>query len=158
MKTLPLFVLVTIIPFAAASSANLGGGIGQGPLLINKSEMAIGKPDLARCQGTKCAGPGDKIRNQQGSEETMGSPELANCRGTKCAGPGDTIRNRQDMDTTQQLAGNRGGQSTSGTKKGARHHDGSQVMPELADNRGGQATSGAKKGPRHHDDRIGNPA
>lgn len=158
MKTLPMLVLVTLIPVAAASSANIGNTFGQDQILLITSEKAIANPELAKCRGTKCAGPGDTIRNQQGSEKTLGGPELAKCRGTKCAGPGDAIRNGQDMDAAQQLAGNRGGQSTSGTKKGARHHDGSRVMPALADNRGGQATSGTKKGPRHHDDLIENAA
>lgn len=93
MKTLPMFVLVLLIPVAAASSANLASAFGQSQLLPTTSE------------------------------KTIGNPELAKCRGTKCAGPGDAIRNGQDMDTAHQLAGNRGGQSTSGTKKGPRHHD-----------------------------------
>jgi hypothetical protein len=118
-----MLLLVTLIPVAAANSANLGNDIGQGQLPPNTSVEILGNPELAKCQGTKCAGRGDKIRSQQGSEQTLDSPVLAKCRGTKCAGRGDTIRNGQDMDTAEQLAGNRGGQSTSGTKKGARHHD-----------------------------------
>jgi hypothetical protein len=88
-----MLLLVTLIPVAAANSANLGNDIGQGQLPPNTSVEILGNPELARCQGAKCAGRGD------------------------------TIRNGQDMDTAEQLAGNRGGQSTSGTKKGARNHD-----------------------------------
>jgi hypothetical protein len=128
MKTLPTLLLVTLIPLAAASSVNLGNGIGAGQPLPNTSGDGIGNPDVAVC------------------------------RGTKCAGPRDTIRNGQDLNGAEQLVGNRGGKSTSGTKKGPRHHDGSQAMPALAGNRGGQTTSGTKKGPRHHDDRIVSPA
>ena len=94
MKTLPVIVLVMLIPLAAASSSiHVWNGYGQGQVLPNTSEEAIGNPDLAKC------------------------------RGTKCAGSGDTIRNGQDVDGTQRFAGSRGGQTTSGAKKGARHLD-----------------------------------
>jgi general stress protein YciG len=155
MKALPVIVLVTLIPIATfASAASIGTGVGQGQVAPITAEEAIGSPDLARCQGAKCAGPGDRIRNGQ---DMIGSPDLAKCQGAKCAGPGDRIRNGQDIQGTQQLAGDRGGQATSGTKKGSRHHDDQSAMPVLAGSRGGQASAGTRKGSRHHDDEIGNP-
>lgn len=121
MKALPVIVLVALIPVATfASTASIGNGIGQGQTPPNTSEAMIGSFDLAKCQGTKCAGPGDRIRNGQ---DMIGSPDLARCQGAKCAGPGDRIRNGQDIDGRHPLADNRGGQSSSGTRKGSRHHD-----------------------------------
>jgi hypothetical protein len=55
------------------------------------------------------------------------------------------------------LAGNRGGQSSAGTKKGSRHYDDQPATPVLAGNRGGQSSSGTRKESRYHDDEIGNP-
>ena len=128
MKTLPAIVLVTLIPIATfASATSIWSGVGQGRMAPITAEEAIGSRDLARCQGTKCSGPGDRIRNGQ------------------------------EIQGTQQLADNRGGQVSSGTKKGSRHHDDQSAMPVMADNRGGQASSGTRKGSRHHDDEIGNP-
>jgi hypothetical protein len=156
MKTLPMFVLVTLIPVAAASSANLGNSFGQDQMLPITLEKAMGNPELAKCRGAKCAGPGDTIRNGQDMDTAQ---QLAGNRGGQAtSGTKKGSRHHDGSQVMPELADNRGGQATSGAKKGARHHDGSQVMPELADNRGGQATSGTKKGPRHHDDLIGSPA
>jgi len=94
MKALPVIVLVALIPVATfASTASIGNGIGQGQTPPNTSEAMIGSFDLAICQGKKCASQGDRIRNGQ------------------------------DIQGTQQLAGSRGGDATSGTRKGSRHHD-----------------------------------
>lgn len=87
----------------------------------------------------------------------QGGPELARCRGTKCAGPGDQIRNEPDVQDGQRVAGDRGGQATAGGKKGRRHHETPESLPLLAGDRGGQATAGGKKGRRHHDNDIFEP-
>lgn len=81
----------------------------------------------------------------------QGAYELARCQGRKCAGPGDQIRNEPDGHDGQLLAGGRGGQATAGDKKGRRYRENPTLLPLLAGDRGGQATAGGKKGRRHHD-------
>lgn len=126
MKTLPVIVLATLIPVVAlASTTNAGNGVAPIQISARADEGTIRSPDLARCQGTKCAGPGDRIRNGQ------------------------------DFDGAQRLAGNRGGEVSSGSKKGRRHHEGEPATPLVAGNRGGQSSAGSKKGSRHHDNAIG---
>ena len=156
MKALPVIVLVTLIPVATfASTASIGNGIGQGQIPANTSEAMIGSPDLARCQGAKCAGPGDRIRNGQ---DIDGRHPLADNRGGQTtSGTKKGSRHYDDQPAAPVMADNRGGQTTSGTKKGSRHYDDQPATPVLAGNRGGQSSSGTRKGSRHHDDEIGNP-
>jgi len=122
MKTLPMIVLVTVIPLTSvAGTVEVDKGFEQAQITTNTDVGLKGSPEIARCTGTKCAGPGDKIRKEQ------------------------------DSHGTQRVSDNRGGQVTSGDKKGSRKHHEKAAMPVLAGNRGGQSSSGSKKGPRHSD-------
>ena len=122
MKTLPMIVLITVFPVASfAGTGNVDKDFEQAQITANTDV------------------------------ELKGSPEIARCTGTKCAGPGDTIRNEQGILGTQRVADNRGGQVTSGDKKGSRKHREKAAMPLVAGNRGGQSSAGTKKGPRHTD-------
>ena len=124
MKTLATFVFVSLIPVAALG-ANINAVNGVDPIRISSDTdwEMNGGPELGRCQGKKCAGPGDKIRNEQGVQESL------------------------------RLAGSRGGEATSGDKKGSRRHGESKGIPLLAGNRGGRSSAGSKKGRRHYDER-----
>ena len=122
MRALPIAIFVALIPVAAqAGSTDIRDVVEQIIAPINIDGGLEGGREFARCQGRKCAGPGDKIKNEH---------------------------NIQDA---QRLAGDRGGEATAGGKKGRRHHDNPESMPLLAGDRGGEATAGGKKGRRHHD-------
>ena len=128
MKALAMLAFVTLIPVTVLG-ANSNAGNGTEPVRISND-------------------------TDWGSN---GSPELARCQGKKCAGPGDTTKNDRGVQGVQQLAGSRGGEATSGDKKGSRRHAELNVVPLLAGNRGGSSSAGTKKGRRYHDEGICEP-
>ncbi len=84
MKAFSIAILVTLLPCAAIATASGAG------TYHSSDDGLLGGSTIARCQGKKCAGPGDVIRMVPG------------------------IR------LDPRLSDNRGGRATAGSKKGSR--------------------------------------
>ncbi len=154
MNTFPMIVLVALIPVGALAGADTAG-IQVDSITISSGTVSRVDRDsaIAKCQGRKCAGPGDTIKNQAGIQ---GMDRLSGNRGGQTTSGGKKgARHLEDVESGFQTVGNCGGEATAGSKKGSRHSDTPDASLQLAGNRGGQVSSGAKKGARHSDVPVG---
>lgn len=154
MNAFPIIVLVALIP-VAAMAGNDATEIRVDSITTSAESVSRVQSDSAieKCQGRKCAGPGDTIRSQPVIQDME---RLSGNRGGQTTSGGKKgARHLEDVESGFQTAGNRGGEATAGSKKGSRHSDTPDAGLQLAGNRGGQASSGAKKGARHADVPVG---